>query len=67
MQAGEDVGNRQCPHPRRGELDRQRHAVKALTDLRHRGGILVGDDELGPDQASTVGEQLNRFVGDRQR
>ena len=34
---------------------------------RHRRGIVVGDGEIGPSTAGTVGEQLDGFVGQRQR
>jgi hypothetical protein len=42
MQTVEDLGQRQRPHPRRREFDRQRHAVQAATDLSHsRGGVVA--------------------------
>ena len=34
------------PHPRRGQLDRQRDAVELLADLRDRRRVLVGDGEV---------------------
>ena len=49
VQAVDDLGQRQCPHPRRGQFDRQRHAVEALADLGHGGGVVVGDGEVGPE------------------
>ena len=67
MQAVEDLGQRQRPHPRRRQFDRQRHAVEAAADLGHRGGVVVGDGEVGPGPAGAVGEQLDRLVGQRQR
>ena len=67
MQAIADLGQRQHPHPRRRQLDRQRHAVEAPADLRRGGRVVVGDFEGGPSKAGAVGEQLDRLVGQRQR
>ncbi len=39
MQAVEDLGQRQRPHPRRGQLDRQRQAVEAPADLGDGGEL----------------------------
>ena len=67
MQAVEDLGQRQRPHPRRGQLDRQRHTVQARADLAHRCGIVISEGEIGAGMAGPVGEQLDRLVGQRQR
>ena len=67
MQAVADLDQRQDAHPRRRQLDRQRHAVEAPADLRRGGGVLIGEAEIGPDLARAVGEQLDRLVGQRQR
>ena len=67
MQAVDDLGQRQRAHPRRRQLDRQRHPVQAPTDLGHGGGVVVGDGEVGPGQSGAVGEQLDGVVGQRQR
>ncbi len=63
MEAVDDLGQRQGPHPRRGEFDGQRHAVEPPADLAHRGGAVGGDGEVGPGQPGAVGEQLDRLVG----
>jgi hypothetical protein len=63
MQAVEDLGQRQRTHPRRGQLDGQRHPVEARADLAHGRGIVVADRETGPGTAGPVGEQFDRFVG----
>ena len=62
-----NLGRRQRPHPRRRQLDRQRHPIQAGADLGHRPGILISDGKAGPGQAGAVGEQLDGFVGHRQR
>ena len=67
MQAVADLGQRQDAHPRRRQLDRQRHAVEAPADLRRGGGVVVGEAEIGADLSRAVGEQLDRLVGQRQR
>ena len=67
MQAVKDLGQRQRPHPRRGQLDRQRHPIEARANLGHRRGIVIGDGEPGPGMAGPVGEQLDGFIGQRQR
>ena len=63
MQAVEDLGQRQRPHPRRRQLDRQRHTIQAPADLAHRRGIVVADGEIGPSMAGPVGEQFDGFIG----
>ena len=40
MQAVDDLGQRQGAHPRRRQLDRQRHAVEAPADLASRVAAL---------------------------
>ena len=68
VKTGDDVGRRHRTHPCRRELDCHGHAVKAAADLRHRGDVLViANAEIGPGPAGAVGEQLDRFVGQRQR
>ena len=62
MQAVADLGQRQHAHPRRRQLDRQRHAVEASADLRRGGGVVVGEAEIGADPSRTVVEQLDRLV-----
>jgi len=56
MQSVNDLGQRQHPHPRRRQLDRQRQTIQASTDLAHRRDIVIVDSEIGPSMASTVGE-----------
>ena len=34
---------------------------RRATDLGHRGGVVVGDGEIGPGMAGPVGEQLDRL------
>ena len=67
VKAVDDLGQRQRSDARRGELDRQRHAVEATTDFGHRGRVVVGDGEIRPDLSGTVDEQLDRLVVQRQR
>ena len=66
MQAVEDLGQRQRPHPCCGQLDRQRQPVEARADFGHDCGVVVGDGEVGPSAAGAVGEQFDGFVGQRQ-
>ncbi|HEY7296057.1 MAG TPA: hypothetical protein VH916_13515, partial [Dehalococcoidia bacterium] len=54
----------QHPHPRGGQLDRERHAVEAAAHLRDRGRVLLGDLEVGLQRAGPLGEQT-RCVGGR--
>ena len=67
VQAADDLVERERPHPRGGQFDGQRHAVEATADLGDRVGVAVGDREVGPGSAGTVGEQLDGLVGQRQR
>ena len=67
MQAVEDLEQRQGAHPRGRQLDRQRHPIKALTDLRDDGRTVIGHGEAGLSETCAVGEQLNRLVSNRQR
>jgi len=55
------------PHPRRRQLDRQRHPIQAPTNLTHRRSVVVVDGEIGSSTASAVDKQLDRLVGQRQR
>ena len=66
MQALENLGQRQGAHPRGGQLDRQRQPIEARADFGHDCGVVVGDDEFRPSMASPIGEQIDRFVGQRQ-
>ena len=66
VQAVDDLARRERPHARRGQLDGQRNTVQTTADLRHRHR-LRRRSEVGPHPAGAVGEQLDRFVGQRQR
>ena len=57
VEAGRDLLDRERPHPRRGELDRERDAVEAATELGHRPGVLVGHAERGHDRPRPLDEQ----------
>ena len=67
MQAVEDLGQRQRAHPRRRQLDRQRQTIQARADLGHRGGVVAADGEIRPGMPRPVDEQLDGFIGQRQR
>ena len=67
MQAVEDLVQRQRTHARSRKFDRERHSVEPPADLVHRHGVLIGGGEIGPHPTRAVFEQLDRFVGQRQR
>ena len=67
MQALEDFGRRQRPHPRRRQLDRQGHPIQAAADFGHRRSVVVVDGEIGSSTAGALDEQLDGLVGQRQR
>ena len=46
-------------HPRRGELDGQRHMIEALADLDHRRLVAFGELEIGADHSGAVDEQFD--------
>ena len=58
--AGGDLLRREHRDTCRGELQRQRHAVEAVADLRHRSGVVVVEGESGSSRGSTQDEQLQR-------
>ena len=62
-QTVEDLGRRQRAHPRRRQLDRQRHPIQARANLAHRRGGVGAQREVGPGMAGAVDEQLDRLVG----
>ena len=55
--------DRQGAHPGGGQLEGQGDAVEALTDLRHRRGVGVGDGEVRSRLAGPLDEQPHRVVG----
>ena len=55
-----DLLRRKHRDTRRSELQRQRHTVEAITDLRHRSGVVVGEREPGRSRRGTQDEQLQR-------
>jgi hypothetical protein len=66
MQALEDLGHRQGAHPRRCQLDRQRHPIQAPANLPHGRCVVTGHGKAGLGQAGTVGEQLDGCIGSHQ-
>ena len=62
MQAVQDLARRQRPHPRRRQLDRQRHTVEACADLGHSRGIVVAERETVLSTAGPIDEQLEGFT-----
>ena len=68
LQALEDRLGLEQLHPRRGQLDRQRHAVEAGADAGDGRSVVVRDGEPGLDRHGPGDEQLDRLVlGDRLR
>ena len=53
-------------HARGGELDRERQVVETRADLRDDGAVAV-QDEVGPDRARPLGEELDRGVARKRR
>ena len=66
-QAVEDLGQRHHPHSRRRELDPQGQTVQTSADIAYGSGVGGGDTEVGPSQPRAVDEELDSFVGERQR
>ena len=66
-QAVEYLGQRHHPHSRRRELDPQGQTVQTSADFAHGSGVGGGDTGVGPSQPRAVDEELDRFVGERQR
>ena len=56
---GGDVLDRQDPHARGRELDRERDAVEVLADLGDVRRVLVGDREVRPDLRGALDEQAH--------
>jgi hypothetical protein len=63
----DDPGQRQDPQPRRGELQRERHAVQPAAEPGEVGGVGVGHCEVGQHQPGPVGEQLHRLAAGQVR
>jgi hypothetical protein len=48
---------------RRGQLDGQRQAIETPADLEHRGGVVVGQAEVGSHGPGPFDEELDRLEG----
>ena len=59
VESAGDVGRRHAPHPRGGQLDRERHVVEPLADLDDRPFVLGGEREVGAGHPGPVDEQLD--------
>jgi hypothetical protein len=57
-----DLFGREHADARRGELDRQRHAVEPPADLLHGRHVAVAQSERRVDRTRAHGKQLRRFV-----
>ncbi len=57
IQPAGDLLRGQHTHARRGELDRQRHAIESLADLHDRPGRPLVDPETRTDRGGSFGEQ----------
>jgi hypothetical protein len=66
VQAAGQLGRGHRGHPRRRQLDRQRHPIQALDHCGDRRRVLGGHLEPGLDRGRAFGEQAHRRrVGDR--
>ena len=61
LESGEQVFGGEHLDPRRGELDRQRHAIEPATDVADHLGVVVGQDEARSLGLGAVAEQLDRL------
>ena len=66
VQSSADLGDRQRPRPRRGELDRQREPVERSTHRLDGRRHTLGDRERGSVRGGSSSEQQDR-VGERER
>ena len=48
-------------HPRRGQLDCQRHSLQPLDDFQDRPGDVSGEDEIRPPAARPVDKEGHRW------
>ena len=60
IQPAQQLRHAQRLHPRRGQLDRQRHPVQPAHQPRHIGAVLIGQREPRIRRAGPVGEQRHR-------
>ena len=67
VQAGGDLVYVQGAHPRRGQLQRQRHAIELVADLDHGGHVGVGQREVGAHGGGAIDEQTHGLVFGRSR
>ena len=61
IQPAQQLGHPQRLHPRRGQLDRQRHPVQPAHQPRHIGAVLIGQREPRIRRPGPVGEQRHRL------
>jgi len=57
LETSQDLGHGQDLHACGGQLDRERDAVQAPADLRHRPGVLVREREAGLHRSGPVHEE----------
>ena len=67
VEAVDDLDQRQGADTRRGEFDRQRHAVETPADVRYRRRVSSLTAKSGLDVPGAIDEQLDGLVCKRQR
>jgi hypothetical protein len=62
IQARHNLVQREYARPRSRQLDGQRDAVQARTDVHHHIAIALGHPEFSPDCSSTFGEKTHGLI-----